>query len=155
MDKRELYRLALAAELRSQELYRTLARSYLHPETSAFFNELVRLEKIHEEKLRKAFARDFPGQRLEAEVKLGHELKELDLTDPQVLLEFALSREELAQSHYLDFAAQAGDPELKILLQHLADEEEQHKNLLLEEMSRIQGALQWFDPSELTGLMED
>lgn len=155
MDKHELYRVALQAELRSQELYRVLSRGYRQPETSAFFRELVRLEQIHEDKLRRAFAQEFPGQHLEADVKLGQEIKGLDLSDPQALLEFALSREELAQSHYLNFAAAADDPGIRDLLLRFAAEEEGHKTLLLQEMHRIQGALKWYDPSELTGLMED
>ena len=155
MDKHELYRVALQAELRTQQLYRALSRSFSQPENRAFFRELVRLEQIHEDKLRRAFAQEFPGQRLEAEVKLGQEIKGLDLADPQALLEFALSREDLAQAHYLNFAAAADDPELKDLLLRFAAEEEGHKTLLLQEMHRIQGALQWYDPSELTGLMAD
>ncbi len=155
MNKLELYHAALGAELRSQKMYATLARSFHHPETSAFFNELVRLEKNHEQKLREAFAAEFPDPAPIGEIKLGRELQELDFSDPQALLEYAISREDYAREQYLALAEQIEDAGLKALALRLAAEEEGHKSLLLAEMSRIQGALRWFDPSELAGLMED
>ncbi len=66
-----------------------------------------------------------------------------------------MGREDIARGHYLALAADTDDGALNKLLIQLADEESQHKDLLLAEIQHLQGAMQWFDPSELSGLMED
>ncbi len=154
MDRKELYTMAIDQEVRSQNLYEILAKSFRNSQTSSFFRELLLLEKTHEEKLRQACAREFPGLEIQVEGRLKQDLKGLDVSDPKALLNFAISREETARDHYKDFAAQTQDPGLKEMLLGLADEEEEHKSLLLTEIQRMQGALTWFDPSELNGLME-
>jgi len=146
--------MAIDQEVRSQNLYEILAKSFRNSQTSSFFRELLLLEKTHEEKLRQACAREFPGLKIQVEGRLKQDLKGLDVSDPKALLNFAISREETARDHYKDFAAQTQDPGLKEMLLGLADEEEEHKSLLLTEIQRMQGALTWFDPSELNGLME-
>ncbi|MBW6513709.1 MAG: ferritin family protein [Candidatus Syntrophosphaera sp.] len=155
MDRKELYRLAISQELRSQNLYLALSKSFRNPQTSALFSELIMLEKTHEEKLRQAFAAEFPGLGIEVESGLAQDLQGLDLGDPQKVLDFAISREDKARQHYEAFAADTRDPELKKMLLKLAVEEDGHKTLLLTEMQRIHGALEWYDPSELNGFMDD
>jgi rubrerythrin len=61
MDRKEAYRIAIEAEMRSQMLYQALAKSFRKPNTSLVFQELVILERNHEEKVRDAFATEFPG----------------------------------------------------------------------------------------------
>ena len=154
MDRKELYNFAIAQEQRSQRLYQGLARSFGEPETNAFFTELVGLEKEHELKLRSAFSKEFPGEEPEPETQEIKEIPSVDLKDPAQLLQFAITREEEAAKNYYSFAEQTEPVDIKELLLHLAKEEEQHKTLLLTEMQRILGALEWFDPSELDGFMD-
>ncbi len=154
MDKKELYTLALAQEIRSQRLYSALAKSFQHPANSAFFTELVILEKNHEDRLRQAFGVEFPGVEPASLSFKDPDLEGIDPTDPAQLLEYAISREESARAHYLAFAEKADDGDLKKLLLELADEEENHRSLLFTEHQRILGALEWFDPSELDGFMD-
>lgn len=155
MDKQELFRQALNAEIRSQRLYSSLANSFRHPETSAFFRELVVLEKNHEDKLRAALEQDYPGYVFIVDADINQDFSGLEFTDPTQVLEFAISREDFAHQLYLDLASEADAESLKTLCLRLATEEAFHKDMLLTEMQRIQGALQWFDPSELSGLVED
>jgi len=77
------------------------------------------------------------------------------LNDPKEVLEFAISKEEEAVELYKDLAEQTKEPDINKQLLQFAQEEESHKVILLSEIQRLQGALQWFDPSELSGLMED
>lgn len=155
MDRQELYRVAITAEVRSQKVYQALAKGFSKAETSSLFKQLVQLETIHEAKLREAMDKEFPGLIFILETGPDPELTGLDLSDPKALLDFAMSREDSAREHYLAFAADTHDPELKEMLLRLASEEEGHKTLLLTEMQRIQGALSWYDPSELNGFMDD
>lgn len=154
MDKKELYTLALAQEIRSQRLYSALAKGFQRPANSALFTELVTLEKNHEERLRQAFGAEFPGVEPDPFSWKDPELEGIDPTDPSQLLQYAINREESARAHYLAFAEGAVDGAVKKLLLELADEEENHRSLLLTEHQRILGALQWFDASELDGFMD-
>ncbi len=155
MNKQDAYRIAIEAEIRSQKLYQALARSFQNSETAQFFNQLLRYETDHEVKLRKLYAQEYPGQTLTLTEDPDIELKKLNLVDPKAVLEFAISREELAQVIYLRLAEQSEDERTKALLQQLADEEVNHKELLFAEIEKLQGIMQWYDPSELNGLMED
>ncbi|MCB5247538.1 MAG: ferritin family protein [Candidatus Cloacimonetes bacterium] len=154
MDRKELYTLALAQEIRSQRLYSALAQSFKHPANSALFKELTLLEETHETKLRQAFGAEFPEVEPDPLQLKEPELAGIDPSDPAQLLQYAISREEKAQNHYLAFAADADDEDMKKLLLDLAAEEDNHRSLLLTEQQRILGAVQWFDPSELNGFMD-
>jgi rubrerythrin len=89
------------------------------------------------------------------EPELDVDLRSINLKDPKEVLDFAITREELAQSIYLDLAESSDDEDLKALFGRFAEEEDQHKTILLTEIQRIQGALEWYDPSELGGMMEE
>jgi rubrerythrin len=154
MDRKGLFNLAITQEIRSQRLYEAMARSFGQPETHALFTELVLLEKNHEEKLRLLFAREFPDETPNPEPGKDRDLADIDVTDPSQLLLFAIGREEMASRLYLSFADVTDDPDIKTLMMQFADEEEKHRSLLLTEMQRILGALEWFDPSELAGYMD-
>lgn len=154
MTIQESYKVVITAEIRAQKMYAALAKSFGNSETSSVFTELVMLEKNHEDKVRKLYAEMFPGQTLDLGEIKENELKSVNLSDPKEVLEFAITREELAHNNYSSLAEQATDPAAKELLLQFAQEESKHKNLLLTEIQRLQGALSWFDPSELNGLME-
>jgi rubrerythrin len=155
MTLEDSYRMVIAAEIKAQKMYQALEKSFARPETSSVFKELVILEKMHEEKMRIAFAKQFPGQEIilpEEPVKI---MQKVNLNDPKEVLEFAISKEEESIKLYRGMAEQTTEPEIKKQLLQFANEEEGHKSILLTEIQRLQGALEWFDPSELTGLMED
>lgn len=155
MTIQETYSLIIEAEISSQKLYKALAKSFSNPETSDLFKELVLLEENHETRIRAAFSTEFPGEELPTMENPPWEMKAIKLDDPADVLAYAISREELAQSTYISLAHQTETPEIQALLLQFAEEETQHKNLLLAETQRLHGAMQWFDPSELNGLMED
>ncbi|MDP2172854.1 MAG: ferritin family protein [Candidatus Cloacimonadaceae bacterium] len=154
MDRKEAFRFAIEAEMRSQMLYSALAKSFRKPENSAVYQELVILEKNHEEKVRTAFETEYPGHDLQLEPELSVDLRSINPREPKEVLDFAISREEMAQSIYLELAEGSADREMKELFNRFAVEEDHHKTILLTEIQRMQGALVWYDPSELSGLME-
>ncbi|NLO10897.1 MAG: ferritin family protein [Candidatus Cloacimonetes bacterium] len=155
MTRKEIYLMVLEAEIRSQKLYKAMAKSFRRPENSAVFQQLVVLEKNHEEKVRAAFLQEFPNADAYPDPVLEPEFKKLDYSDPAVVLEYAIEREDVARDHYLDLAEGTQDGQLKMMLKTFAAEEEQHKELLQEQLQSLQGAYTWYDPSELTGFMED
>jgi rubrerythrin len=155
MNRQEAFRIAIEAEIRSQNLYKALAKSFKNPESEQVFNQLVQYEELHESKMRELFAKEFPGVTLNLMDDLNMELRGVKLDDPQAVLEFAISREELAQNIYLKLAEQTPMGDTRQLLQRFAAEEANHKEVLVVELERIHGILQWYDPSELNGFMED
>ncbi|GAB1467718.1 hypothetical protein MASR2M64_04000 [Candidatus Cloacimonadota bacterium] len=154
MTRQESYRIVIEAEIRSQMLYEALAKSFRSAHTDFVFDELIILEKAHEEKVRAAFKKEFPNEDFKLMENLKLDLLGIDLSDPKNLLDFAISREELANSIYLDMAKESKDEGIKAMMLKFADEENQHKALLLAEIQRIQGAMKWYDPSELNGFMD-
>lgn len=155
MTRPESYAVAIAAEIRSQKLYKALQKSFSHADTAQVFKELVLLEENHETKLRAAFAKEFPSEKVELQVPEAVIAAGLDFKDPAKVLEYAISREEMAHDAYLKLAETADDLQIKSMMLKFASEEIDHKILLLTEMQKLQGALSWYDPSELTGLMEE
>lgn len=155
MNKQEMYQMVIEAEIRAQMLYWSLSRAFQNPETSATFQHLVSLEVMHEEYMRKLFAQEFEGQEPVVRQQKEVELKGVKLTDPLEVLRFAQTREDLARDAYLEIADYTEDPELKGVMNKFAIQEEDHKQLIQAEIDRLQGTMIWFDPAELSGLMED
>lgn len=154
MKRNEAIRIAIEAEIRSQNLYKALAKSFKTSETAKIFDQLVTFEEAHEAKMRQLYATEFPGEELVLIGELKMELNGINLNDPKDVLEFAISREELAQNIYLKLAEQTTDSDVCEMLKTLAVEEEQHKEILFTEIERLHGILEWYDPSELNGFME-
>jgi len=155
MTRQASYIQAIEAEIRSQQLYQALTKSFGTSDTARVFKQLLTLEQNHEAKLRNAFAREFPHSELVLNVPLPVLKPGINLSDPKEVLEYAITREESAHDGYLALAAHAADLEIKSTLLRFAAEEIDHKALLIAEVQRIQGVLTWYDPSELNGLMED
>lgn len=155
MTRKEGYHQAIAAEIRSQKLYKALAGSFTNADTSNVFKELLLLEENHEAKLRDAYAREFNGEKAEVSVPNAIIEAGLQLDDPAKVLEYAITREEMAHDAYLKLAETASDLQIKSMMIRFASEEIDHKIMLLTEMQKLHGALSWYDPSELTGLMEE
>lgn len=154
MERQEAFRIAIEAEIRSQNLYKALAKSFRNPESEQAFNLLLSFEEIHEAKMRELFAQEYPHLKLKLMDNLDMELEGVKLEDPKAVLEFAISREELAQNIYLKLAELTSEGNAKSLLLQFAKEEAQHKEVLFTELERIQGLVTWYDPSELDGFME-
>lgn len=156
LDRKEAFRLAIQNEIMSQILYAALSRSFRkNPAVAITFTHLIPMEALHEEKLRAAFAKEFPGTELKLDKKQSPSLKASELDDPKKVLSFAISRETAAHQLYLNMASESTDPTLVKLLNELAAEEDNHKTVLETEILRLEGLMTWFDPSELNGLMED
>jgi rubrerythrin len=155
MDRKQLFTLIVGMEINSQKIYRTLAQAFPNPETEALFKELVLLELNHEEKVRKMFEKEYPAERITVDRQQTHAFPEGDFCDAGALLDFAISREDTARNNYLGLAESTEAEEDKELLLLFAREEDQHKQMLLAEEQRLQGAMLWFDPSELAGFMDD
>ena len=155
MNRKEAFIMAIEAEIRAQKLYSALAKAFKNTDTATVFDGLVLMERDHEDYMRKLFAKEFPTQEPSVKPQAEHELKGVKLTEPMEVLEFAMSREDLARSAYLSMAETSANPEVKKTLLLFADQEEEHKEVILAEMQKLQGATSWYDPSELNGLMED
>ncbi|MDD3535075.1 MAG: ferritin family protein [Candidatus Cloacimonetes bacterium] len=155
MERREAIRIAIEAEIRSQNLYKALAKSFGNPQSEQVFTRLIIFEEYHEAEMRDIFATEYPGEKLELIGELHTELKGIDLRNPNQVLEFAISREELAENIYRKLAEQTAEADTREILLQFAKEEAQHKEVLVAELERLQGILEWYDPAELTGLMEE
>ncbi|MDD2331901.1 MAG: ferritin family protein [Candidatus Cloacimonetes bacterium] len=155
MERREALKLAIQAEISSQNLYKALAKSFMNPETSTLFKNLVPMEKMHEEKLRAIFKKEFPGEEPDVDPDKIQDIRQVKIREAKAVLEYAISREEIAHASYLLLAEHSQEESLKKLLIHFAEEELNHKTFLLNEIQRLQGVVQWYDPSELNGFMED
>lgn len=155
-ERKETYRLAIQNEVMSQNLYSALARSFeKHQAAASVFHRLVTMELGHEEKLRKAYLKEYPDSPLIIDENMSHQLELTDISDPVKVLQFAISREEIAAAIYHKMAAASADNDLINLLNNLAQEEEYHKTILETDILRIEGLLTWYDSSELDGLLED
>lgn len=155
MNKRETIQAAIQAEIMSQNLYKHLAKSFTKPEASSVFLQLVPQEELHEAKLRELYNAEFAENPMDLDLEKVAEVKQMKITEPKQALEYAISREEMAQNIYLKLAEESFDAATKAMLLKLATEEDNHKTILFTEIQRLQGMLEWFDPSELNGFMED
>lgn len=155
MDRKEIFHIAIQAEIMSQNLYKSLAKSFSKPEASTVFTQLIPYEEMHEAKLRELFSQEYPGAKLELDLEQMPDFKQFKVVEPKQILDFAIEREELAHNIYTEMAADTKDEATKQLLLSFAEEEENHKTILLTEIQRLQGMIEWFDPSELNGFMED
>ncbi len=157
MDKKEAaYKFAIENEIKSKNLYALLAKTCKDSEAKKTFHLLESIEKIHEEKLIKAFKQEFKTTELDIEPNLlpAFTLKK-KITDPKSIIEYAIDAEISMADIYHEMAVNEEDSELIQLFRSLEKEEKEHKDLLETEMNRIQGTMVWFDDSELNGLMED
>ena len=154
MDRKETFRIAIQVEINSQNLYKSLSKSFGKAESATIFGNLVPMEKIHEDKLRAIFEDEFPGETLELELNYIPDMKSVNFKEPKDVLEFAIGREEKAHDSYVKLAADTADKDLKALMLKFAEEEDYHKTILFTEIQRLQGMIQWYDPSELNGLVE-
>jgi rubrerythrin len=154
--RKDAYLMAIHYEIKSQNFYKSLAKSFKQEDASKTFQNLVPLEEIHEAKLRAAFQKEFPGEPLDIDgSKIVGDIPAHLINDPISIIEFAIGREELAHDAYIRLAEGCADNQIKVLFKQFAEEESNHKLILQTEIERIQGLISWYDPSELNGLVED
>ncbi len=155
-DLKAAYEQAILNEIKSQNLYTSLARSFGdNPEVAQTFNSLVPLETMHEEKLSSLYLLNFPDSVFSPDRSLHYSIPAPELQDADKVIEFAITREELARDIYQKLASDTAEPELKALFSEFAAEEGKHKTILQTEILRLDGLMTWYDPSELNGLVED
>jgi rubrerythrin len=155
-NRKETFILAIQAEIMSQNLYKLLAAAFTaKPEISSVFAHLVPMEMLHEEKLRALFRTEFPDETIHIDPTVVHKAGIENISDPEKVLEFAITREEIAFEIYTKMAAESADPDTIKLLNTLAEDEDNHKIILQTEILRLDNLMTWFDPSELNGLVED
>ncbi|MCF7793934.1 MAG: ferritin family protein [Candidatus Cloacimonetes bacterium] len=154
-SRKEVYQLVIQEEIKAQNLYKTLAKALNKTDSEDIFEKLIKIEKIHEEKIIELFNNEFPQQELNIDRNLTPKVEnDIDLESPEKALRFAISKEEDAQQIYLELASGAENLKNKELFEKFAADERNHKKLLEDEISRLGGLMTWFDESELNGLME-
>lgn len=155
MNKKDAYIQAIENEIRSQNLYKFMAQHCKDTEKNLFLN-LVPMEKIHEDKMRALFAKEYPNETLELSAELLPKTKANieSMRDPKAVFDFAIEREKLAQDAYKTLAEQCQDDQMKQLFLEMSEEESKHAELLFTEIEKLVNSMIWFDESELNGLME-
>lgn len=155
-SRKEAFSLAIHYEIASQRLYEMLSNSFeSNPEICHTFKHLIPMERIHEDKLRTILAQEYPDYDPIVDDRFDNNLTLDDITDPIKVLQFAISRENIAHKAYLSLAEESQDPDMKQLFKELAQDEDNHRVVLETEILRIDGLITWYDPSELNGLVED
>jgi rubrerythrin len=154
-DKKTIYQMVIQEEIKAQNLYRGLSKAMGKTDSNDVFAKLIKIEELHEETIRRLFKEDYPAEKLQVDKNLRPEFETKDnLKNPQAALQFAIAKEEHAADIYQDLAAQSTAAEHRELFLKFAEDEKNHKELLLDEISRLSGSMMWYDESELNGLME-
>jgi rubrerythrin len=156
MNKQDALRQAIQNEIKSRNLYSMLAGVFRSSDAESTFRSLSALERGHEAKLTALFLREYPGvdPGLDANaLPTFHSSK--GLKDPVEIIRFAMEKESESHRNYLELHDIAEDHDVKILFRAMAVEETHHRDILETEITRIQGNMTWFDPSELHGFMEE
>jgi rubrerythrin len=128
---------AIQKEIDSQELYRDLGRRVTNDTARDMFRELVKVERKHEDLLRR-YQR---GELGEGALKKGHvidyriaeHLEQPEIT-PDMKLDkimlLAANREKASNDFYLGLAAAHPPGKVKTLLEELASQELEHKHMV-------------------------
>ena len=141
-SRKEAYLFAIQNEIKSQNLYRMLAKSFKCKEIATVFERLVPLEQLHEEKLREIFRKEFPDESIPVDPKaIPDFMNHNDIKDPRAIYDFAVERENYAEESYQKLAAQTEQNELKKLFYTLASEEKNHAELIYTEIEKLANTL--------------
>ncbi len=156
MDRKEAYIIAVENEIRAINLYSILAKSFNDKDLVRVFKSLSQLEKGHQEKIEESFRKEFGDTSFDYDGNAlpRFEVKD-DLSGPRQVIRYAISKEESMKENYTNMASASDNEDIKAFFKYLAEEEQNHKELLEAELNRIEGSMVWFDPSELNGMMED
>ncbi|MDY6915716.1 MAG: ferritin family protein [Candidatus Cloacimonadota bacterium] len=155
LSRREAIQFAIQNEIKSQNLYKMMAKAFRKSDSGETFKNLVPLEKIHEEKLVELYHKEFPYNNLEIDRDIVPKAdRTMKFDEPRSTIMFAQQRENEAKENYLELKRTSKDPKVKELFSQLAKEEEDHHQLLQNMIDQMEGTMMWFDESELDGLME-
>ena len=155
MTRKEAILYAIENEIKAQNFYKMMSEKCDNEAKQIFLN-LIPMEKIHEEKLRSIFHDEFPGDKVEIKdnLKPKFKVKQTDLRDPKTIYELGIDNENAAEKLYKKLADETEDISVKEVFLKLAQEESNHAELLQTEIERLTNIIEWFDDSELNGLME-
>ncbi|MFO7896233.1 MAG: ferritin family protein [Candidatus Cloacimonadales bacterium] len=154
-DKKSIYEMVIQEEIKAQNLYRGLAKAMGKTDSNDIFAKLIKIEELHEETITRLYREDFPKAKLEIDKNLRPDIVAKEsLESPHAALQFAISKEEHAAEIYLELAEKSTAEEHRQLFLKFAEDEKNHKELLLDEVSRLSGSMMWYDEAELNGLME-
>jgi rubrerythrin len=125
---------AIHKEIEAQELYRDLAEKVTEEAGKDMFRELVKVEKKHEELLRRYRRGELGESALKPEHVIDYKIVE-HLDQPEItadmkldeILLLAASREKASHDFYLELAAVHPPGNVKTLLVELATQELGHK----------------------------
>jgi rubrerythrin len=126
---------AIGKEIESQELYRDLARKARDDAGRDMFRELVKVEKKHEELLRRYQCGELGEGALEKGHVIDYKIAE-HLEQPPIkpgmklddVLLMAANREKASHEFYLGLAAAHPPGQVRTLLEELASQELEHKH---------------------------
>jgi len=155
LSRKEAIQFAIQNEIKSQNLYKIMAKAFRKSDSGETFKNLVPLEKIHEDKLAELYHTEFPYNNMKIDKQLLPKAETSEqLDDPRAAILFAQQREDNAKEGYLELARTSAEPVVKELFENLAKEEEEHHQLLQNMLDQMEGTMMWYDESELDGLME-
>jgi rubrerythrin len=125
---------AIKKEIEAQELYRNLSRRVTDDAARDMFRELVKVERKHEELLRKYGCGEMGEGALKREQVLDYRIAE-HLEQPRIkpdmkldeVLLLAANREKASHELYLSLAAEHPPGNVKSLFEELASQESEHK----------------------------
>jgi rubrerythrin len=154
-ERIDAYCIAVKNEQIAQKLYELLAKAGHNTDSKNVFERLMIMESRHEEKVKAMFKKEFPDAQMNcSQVDFSRIHSEENFEDGLAALQFAISNEEKAFQHYTKLAEQSENEEVKTFFWELAEEEQNHKKFLEDEIARLNGTLTWYDESELNGIME-
>ncbi len=128
----DVIKLAIEKEKGAYKLYSGILDKINDPGAREMVSELAKEERLHVEILQKLDVekiRAHTPKKIE-DLKIAEYLEDRDITDTsslQDVLVFAMKREKEAHEFYVRFAQEISDPDVKKVLEALAEQELKHK----------------------------
>ncbi|MGR3296276.1 MAG: ferritin-like domain-containing protein [Candidatus Bathyanammoxibius sp.] len=128
----DVIKLAIEKEEAAYKLYSGILDKIADPGAREMVSELAKEERLHVEILQKLDAEKIRGHKPKKieDLKIAEYLEDRDITDTsnlQDVLVFAMKREKEAHEFYDRFAREMSDPDVKKVLEALAEQELKHK----------------------------
>ncbi len=145
----DIVKLAIANEVKARAYYQKASELTSEGESLMVFIELVEMEATHARRLVDAFGTMLQNAGVDAEQYLvqlesntGQVLSEAEMrlledADMRQVIDFAINMERMARDAYLDLAGKVETPTLRQLCESLAQEEQQHHDVLSEARSGV------------------
>ena len=138
----EVIKFAIKNEVRAEVFYRKAADLSNAGESQMVFMELVEMESSHAQHLVDKFGAIMQAEGVDAEAYLAglvsdvektldaDQIKLLENAEMRPVIDFAIDMEAKARDNYLELAKHMENDELVKLCQEMADEEQEHFDLL-------------------------